>query len=81
MKRRIISILLTFILLFSMMNISKVYANYSVSLTESKTVEVGNTVTITASVTAGSWSLTLSGNGSSESLVGYTSTMRKCISI
>lgn len=80
-NKKIISILLICMLLFSTINISKVYANYTVSLTENKTVEVGNTVTVTASVTAGAWNLTLSGNGSSVSLVGQTSTTRKCIRI
>ncbi len=71
-NKKIISILLICILLFSTMNISNVYANYSVSLTESKTVEVGNSVTITASVNAGAWNLALSGNGTTEGLVGQT---------
>lgn len=46
----------------------------SSSLTGSKTVTVGDSVTVTASVSAGAWNLTLSGNGESKSLVGQTTT-------
>ena len=45
----------------------------SSSITGSKTVTVGESVTITASVNAGAWNLTLSGNGQTKELVGQTS--------
>lgn len=43
------------------------------SITDSKTVTVGTSVTITGSVNAGAWNLNLSGNGQSKPLIGYTS--------
>lgn len=46
----------------------------TVTLTDSKTVKKGDSVTVTAKVTAGSWNLTLSGAGKTEGLVGQTST-------
>ena len=44
----------------------------TVNLTKSKTVNQGDSVTITASVTAGSWNLVLEGAGQSKKLVGNT---------
>ena len=46
----------------------------SASITSSQTVTQGSSVTVTGSVTAGAWNMTLSGNGQTKSLVGYTST-------
>lgn len=43
------------------------------SITDSKTITVGTSVTITGSVNAGAWNLNLSGNGQSKPLIGYTS--------
>lgn len=40
------------------------------SITDNRTVTVGETVTVTGSANAGSWNLTLSGNGQSKKLVG-----------
>ncbi len=70
--KKIISILLITILSFLILNFNKVYAAASVSLTENKTIEVGDTVIITASYTAGGWNLVLSGNGVTEKMVGET---------
>ena len=44
----------------------------SASITGSKTVTVGQSVTITASVNAGAWNITLSGNGQTKELIGQT---------
>lgn len=44
----------------------------TVTLTKSKTVKQGDSVTITANVTAGSWNLILEGAGQSKKLVGNT---------
>lgn len=44
------------------------------TLTSSKTVTQGDSVTVTANVTAGAWNLKLTGAGKSEGLVGQTST-------
>lgn len=41
-------------------------------LSENKTVNKGESVTVTANVTAGGWNLTLSGAGKKEGLVGQT---------
>ena len=46
----------------------------TVTLTKSKTVNQGESVTITASVTSGSWNLVLEGAGQSKKLVGNTET-------
>lgn len=52
---------------------SKVHAA-DASITASKTVTQGSSVTVTGSVTAGGWNMTLSGAGQSKGLVGNTST-------
>ena len=65
----IFSILVGFIIIFS----NKVEAA-SASITSSQTVTQGSSVTITGSVNAGAWNMTLSGAGQTKSLAGYTST-------
>lgn len=45
----------------------------SASITPSKTVTQGSSVTVTGSVSAGAWNMTLSGAGQSKTLVGQTS--------
>ena len=65
-----INVLLIFVsLLFPLYKVSAATA----SISGSKTVNVGQSVTITASTTAGAWNLKLSGNGQSKGLVGQTS--------
>lgn len=54
------------------LNTTKVKAA-SATLTGDKTVNKGETVTVTANVTAGAWNLTLSGAGKTEGFVGQTS--------
>ena len=44
----------------------------SASITDNQTITTGSSVTINGSANAGAWNLTLSGNGESKSLVGYT---------
>ena len=61
-------------LIFIIFNFNKVYAS-SVELTASTTsATVGDTITVTATVTSGSWNLNLSVAGQNSSLVGQTST-------
>lgn len=70
--KKISAVLLVILLSISSFKISKVEAS-SVSFSASAgEVTVGTTVTLTASVTAGSWNLSISGNGVSKSLVGQT---------
>lgn len=69
---RILILMIVGFAAYAVMNGNKVYAA-SASITPSKTVEQGSSVTVTGSVTAGAWNLTLSGNGQSKSLVGQTS--------
>lgn len=70
--KKISVVLLVILLSLSSFKISKVEAS-SVSFKASAgEVTVGTTVTLTASVTAGSWNLSISGNGVSKSLVGQT---------
>ncbi len=45
----------------------------SVTITENQTVNVGDQVTVSASVNAGAWNLSLSGAGQNKPLVGQTS--------
>lgn len=56
-----------------MLNVTIVKAASS-SITGSKTVTVGERVTINASVNAGAWNVVLSGNGQTKELVGQTAT-------
>ena len=56
-----------------MLNVTIVKAASS-SITGSKTVTVGESVTINASVNAGAWNVVLSGNGQTKELVGQTAT-------
>lgn len=72
--KKISIILLAILLIITSFRISKVEAS-SVSFKASAgEVTVGTTVTLTASVTAGSWNLSISGNGVNKSLVGQTDT-------
>lgn len=71
-KSKIIGSLILFLFLIIIANTVKVQAA-STSITGSKTVTQGEVVTITGSVTAGGWNLTLSGAGQSKHLVGQTS--------
>ena len=61
-------IIIGFIMFFS----NKVEAA-SISISDNQTVTQGSTVTVTGSVNAGAWNMTLSGAGQSKNLVGYTS--------
>lgn len=73
---KIHKILILLILTFGMLIIfesNKVEAA-SASITPSKTVTQGSSVTVTGSVTAGAWNMVLSGAGQSKGLVGQTST-------
>lgn len=73
MKKQIklsIAILIAFII-FCLFHVNQVEAA-GVSLTGNQTVTAGQPVTVTASVTAGAWNLTLSGGGKSQALVGQT---------
>lgn len=71
--RKIGIMLLVILISISSFKINKVEAS-SVSFSASAgEVTVGTTVNLTASVTAGSWNLSISGNGVSKSLVGQTS--------
>ena len=56
-----------------MLNVTIVKAASS-SITGSKTITVGESVTINASVNAGAWNVVLSGNGQTKELVGQTAT-------
>ena len=73
MKKQIIKyliILVTFIAIF-ILSENKVQAA-TASISEDQTVQQGQTVTVTATVNAGAWNLTLSGGGQSAKLVGET---------
>lgn len=74
MKRSLKMTLITvaIVIFVCMLNIPVANAASS-SITGSKTVTVGESVTITASVNAGAWNLTLSGNSQTKELVGQTS--------
>ncbi len=67
-----ILILVGVFITFCIFNQNKVNAA-SASISGSQTVTAGQTVTVTASVNAGAWNLTLSGGGQSQPLVGQTS--------
>ena len=69
--RKILLILVLFIV-FSILRKEEVMAA-TASVSEDQTVTVGQTVTVTATVTAGAWNITLSGGGETSSLVGQTS--------
>lgn len=72
MKKSIkLAILTLGILVFTLILMKDVEAA-SASISDGKTVNVGEQVTVTASVTAGAWNLNLSGAGQSKSLVGQT---------
>lgn len=75
MKRihKILGLILFAFIFFIIGGSSKVHAA-DASITASKTVTQGSTVTVTGSVTAGGWNMTLSGAGQSKGLVGNTST-------
>ena len=75
MKRihKIFGLILFAFIFFIIGGNSKIHAA-DASITASKTVTQGSTVTITGSVTAGGWNMTLSGAGQSKGLVGNTST-------
>ena len=75
MKRihKILGLILFAFIFFIIGGNSKVHAA-DASITASKTVTQGSTVTVTGSVTAGGWNMTLSGAGQSKGLVGNTST-------
>lgn len=73
--KRIYKIVLFMILTFAFLilfNANKANAA-SASISGSRTVTQGENVTVTGSVTAGAWNLTLRGNGQSRPLVGQTS--------
>ena len=75
--RKIKKILFAFIMTAILMICLKVSevnaASYSITASQS-TVTVGTTVTLTASVNAGSWNLKITGNGISQPLLGETTT-------
>lgn len=75
--RKIKKILFAFIMAAILMICLKVSevnaASYSITASQS-TVTVGTTVTLTASVNAGSWNLKITGNGISQPLLGETTT-------
>lgn len=75
MKRihKILGLILFAFIFFIIGGNSKVQAAVA-TITPSKTVTQGSTVTVTGSVTAGGWNMTLSGAGQSKGLVGNTST-------
>ena len=75
MKRihKILGLILFAFIFFIIGGSSKVHAA-DASITASKTVTQGSTVTVTGSVTAGGWNMTLSGAEQSKGLVGNTST-------
>ena len=66
--------LLVSILIIGLIGVTEsVYAS-STSITGDKTINVGESVTITGSVTSGAWALTLSGGGQNKQIVGNTET-------
>lgn len=69
---KLILVLMAILGLSLIININSVSAA-SASITSSKTVNVGDKVTITANTTAGAWNLVLKGAGQSKGLVGQTS--------
>lgn len=69
---RILILLVLAFALYTALNLNKVQAA-SATISGSRTVTQGESVTVTGSVTAGAWNLILSGNGQSKSLVGQTS--------
>ena len=75
--RKIKRIIFAFIMITILMICLKVSevnaASYSITASQS-TVTVGTTVTLTASVNAGSWNLKITGNGISQPLLGETTT-------
>ena len=72
--KKILFVLFISIVLMICSKFSKVNAaSYSISASQS-TVTVGTTVTLTASVNAGSWNLLISGNGINQPLLGETQT-------
>ncbi len=72
--KKILFVLFITIVLMICSKISRVdAASYSISASQS-TVTVGTTVTLTASVNAGSWNLLISGNGINQPLLGETQT-------
>lgn len=69
---RIVILMILGFTIYTVLNVNKVQAA-SATISGSRTVTQGESVTVTGSVTAGAWNLTLSGNGQSKSLVGQTS--------
>lgn len=74
MKKTIRTCLLLIGILTSMIFFNSVKAASSSIYASSTKVTKGSSVTISASVNAGAWNLTLSGSGQSKGLVGQTST-------
>lgn len=70
---KILGLILFAFIFFIIGENSKVQAAEA-TITPSKTVTQGTTVTVTGSVTAGGWNMTLSGAGQSKRLVGNTTT-------
>lgn len=69
--RLLVTIFLAFVV-FCLCNVNKVQAA-TATISNNQTVTPGQKVTVTATVTAGAWNLTLSGGGQSKPLVGQTS--------
>ena len=69
--KKLLFMIITFAFLI-LFNANKANAA-SATISGSRTVTQGESVTVTGSVTAGAWNLTLRGNGQSKSLVGQTS--------
>ncbi len=69
--KKFLSVSLIILLMTMSFSITKVNAA-TYSLTPNMTAKIGETVTITATVTAGGWELYLSGAGQNESLAGNT---------
>ena len=69
LKMTLITILIAIVMCMLNVPISKAASS---SITGSKTVTVGESVTISASVNAGAWNVVLSGNGQTKELVGQT---------
>lgn len=69
LKMTLITMLIAIVVCMLNIPISKAASS---SITGSKTVTVGESVTISASVNAGAWNVVLSGNGQTKELVGQT---------
>lgn len=71
-KKKVIGSFILFLFMIILGNTIDVQAASS-TITNSKTITQGESVTITASVNAGAWNLTLAGAGQTKNLVGQTS--------